>query len=169
MVSRKEFRKEKMFRTRTLVKACLWLCCSILAPAEIEAQENAKPASEVNSPEQAFQAAQTFQVAGDYERAAVTYREAVSGALQQLGNLRVSDKQYAEGIDLLGRAVQAAPSRVTARVDLAIAHFVARDFDRAKTEIGAALERDPKDLRALNLAGKIYFMKGDFAAAANRL
>jgi len=65
--------------------------------------------------------------------------------------------------------VQAAPARVTARVDLGIARFVARDFDKAKTEIEAALEQDPKDLRALNLAGKIDFMKGDFAAAASRL
>src|SRR2546425_12218643 len=146
MISRKEFRKEKMSRTRILAMAGLWVCCSILPAVEIKAQESAKPASEANSPEHAFQAAQTFQVAGDYERAAAAYREAVSGALQQLGNLRVSDKQYAEGIDLLGRAVQATPARVAARVDLAIAHFVARDFDKAMTEIEAAFEQDPKDL-----------------------
>src|SRR6267154_357928 len=169
MVSPKEFRKEKMFRTRTLVKVGLWVWCSVLPTAEVEAQENAKPASEAHSPEKAFQSAETFQVAGDYERAAAAYREAVSGALQQLGNLRVSKKEYTEGIDLLARAVQAAPARVTARVDLGIARFVARDFDKAKTEIEAALEQDPKDLRALNLGGKIDFMKGDFAAAANRL
>ncbi len=158
-----------MFRTRSLVKLGLWVWCSVFPTAEVKAQENAKPGSEANSPELAFQAAQTFQVAGDYEKAATAYREAVSGALRQLGNLRVSNKEYAEGIDLLGRAVQIAPARVTARVDLAIAHFMARDFDKAKTEIEAALEQDPKDLRALNLAGKIYFMKGDFAAAATRL
>src|SRR5260370_19462915 len=169
MVCSKEFRKEKMCRTRILVKIGLWLCCSVLPTAAIEAQENAKPASEANSPEQAFQAAQTFQVAGDYERAAAAYREAVSGALQQLGSLRVSNKEYAAGIDLLGRAVQAAPARVTARVDLDIAHFAARDFDKAKMEVEASLQQGPKDLPALNLAGKIYFMKGDFAAAANRL
>src|SRR6267378_2554893 len=158
-----------MFRTRSLVKLGLWVWCSVFPTAEVKAQENAKPGSEPNSPELAFQAAQTFQVAGDYEKAATAYREAVSGALRQLGNLRVSNKEYAEGIDLLARAVQIAPARVTARVDLAIAHFMARDFDKAKTEIEAALEQDPKDLRALNLAGKIYFMKGDFAAAANHL
>ena len=158
-----------MSRTRILVKVGLWVWCCLLPAAQPRAQENAKPGSEANSPEQAFQAAQTFQVAGDYERAAAAYREAVSGALQQLGNLRVSNNEYAEGIDLLSRAVKAAPTRVTARVDLAIAHFVVRDFDKAKREIEAALEQDPKDLRALNLAGKIDFMKGDFAAAANRL
>jgi len=158
-----------MFRTRIRVKLGLWMWFCLLPISGIQAQENAKPASVANSPEQAFQSAQTFQVAGDYQRAAAAYREAVSGALQQLGNLRVSNKEYAEGIDLLARAVQVAPARVAARVDLAIAHFEARDFDKAKTEIEAALQREPKDLRALNLAGKIYFMKGDFSAAANRL
>src|SRR6266851_2004009 len=169
MVSPKEFRREKMSRTRILVKVGLWVWCCLLPAAQPRAQENAKPGSEANSPEQAFQTAQTFQVAGDYERAAAAYREAVSVALQQLGNLRVSHKEYAEGIDLLARAVQAAPVRVTARVDLTIAHFEVRDFEKAKTEIEAALQREPENASALNLAGKIYFMKGDFAAAANRL
>src|SRR5216684_2679274 len=158
-----------MFRTRSLVKLGLGVGCCLFATAEMRAQEKVKSDSEASSPEQAFQSAQTFQVAGDYERAAAAYREAISGALQRLGNLRVSKKEFAEGIDLLGRAAQAAPARVAARVDLAIAHFVARDFDKAKTEIEAALQGAPKDPRALNLAGKIYFMKGDFAAAANRL
>ncbi len=158
-----------MFRTRSLVKLGLGVGCCLFATAEMRAQEKVKSDSEASSPEQAFQSAQTFQVAGDYERAAPAYREAISGALQRLGNLRVSKKEFAEGIDLLGRAAQAAPARVAARVDLAIAQFVARDFDKAKTEIEAALQEAPKDPRALNLAGKVYFMKGDYSAAANRL
>src|SRR5713226_1024140 len=158
-----------MIRTRILVKFGLWMGCCLLLAAGARAQENAKRASETNSPEQAFQSAQTFQIAGDYERAATAYREAISGALQQLGNLHVSNKEYAEGIDLLARAVQAAPARVAARVGLAIAHFQNRDFEKAKTEIEAALERDPKDVRALSLAGKVYFVKGDFSSAAARL
>ena len=158
-----------MIPTRILVKFGLWMGCCLLLAAGARAQENAKRASETNSPEQAFQSAQTFQIAGDYERAATAYREAISGALQQLGNLHVSNKEYAEGIDLLARAVQAAPARVAARVGLAIAHFQNRDFEKAKTEIEAALERDPKDVRALSLAGKVYFVKGDFSSAAARL
>src|SRR6266849_4409101 len=169
MVSPQKFRKDSMFRTRIHLKLGLWVWCCLLPASRVQAQENAKPASEGNSPEQALQSAQTFQLAGDYEKAAAAYREAVSVALQQLGNLRVSHKEYAEGIDLLARAVQAAPVRVTARVDLTIAHFEVRDFEKAKTEIEAALQREPENASALNLAGKIYFMKGDFAAAANRL
>ena len=158
-----------MFRTRIRVKLCLWVWCGLLPVSGTHAQDKSKAPSEAPSPEEAFQSAETFQVAGDYEKAAAAYREAVSGALQQLGNLRVSHKEFAEGIDLLARAVQAAPARVTARVDLTIAHFEARDFDKAKTEIETALQKEPGNASALNLAGKIYFMKGDFGAAANRL
>src|SRR5260370_5151076 len=148
-----------MFGPRNLVRLGLWVWCSVFPTAEVKAQENAKPGSEANSPELAFQAAQTFQVAGDYEKAATAYREAVSGALRQLGNLRVSNKEYAEGIDLLARAVKIAPARVTARVDLAIAHFMARDFDKANAEIEAALEHVPQDVHGVNLQGDIYFSK----------
>jgi len=169
IVSPEQFRKDTMFRTRIRKKLGLCVCCCLLPSSGTLAQEKTKVASDANSPEQAFQSAQTFQVAGDYERAAAAYREAVSRALQQLGNLRVSHQEYAEGIDLLARAVQAAPARAAARVDLAIAHFEARDFDKAKNEIEAALQRDPQDIRALNLAGRIHFMKGDFSAAADRL
>src|SRR5712664_3574751 len=169
MASPQKSRKDSMFRTRIHVKLGLWVWCCLLPASRVQAQENAKPSSEANSPEQALQSAQKFQLAGDYEKAAAAYREAVSGALQQLGNLRVSHMEYAEGIDLLARAVQAAPAGVPARVDLAIAHFEAREFDQAGTEIEAALQRDPKNGRTLNLAGKIYFMKGDFSAAADRL
>src|SRR5260370_7261977 len=144
-----------MFGPRNLVRLGLWVWCSVFPTAEVKAQENAKPGSEANSPELAFQAAQTFQVAGDYEKAATAYREAVSGALRQLGNLRVSNKEYAEGIDLLARAVKIAPARVTARVDLAIAHFMARDFAKAKTEIKAALQQVPNNLRPPNLPRNI--------------
>src|SRR2546422_1120778 len=160
-----------MFRTRIFMQPGLWIACCLLSASGTQAQDRAKAkvATEANSPEQAFQSAQTFQIAGDYERAAEAYREAVSGALRQLGNLRVSHKEYTEGIELLARAVQIAPTRVAARVDLAIAHFENRDFDKAKSAIEAALQRDPENLRALNLAGKIHFMKGDFSAAAKHL
>src|SRR6266850_1548887 len=117
------FRKEPMFRKRIFMQPGLWMACCLLSAPETQAQDNAKAkvATEANSPEQAFQSAQTFQIAGDYERAAEAYREAVSGALRQLGNLRVSHKEFTEGIELLARAVQIAPARVGARVDLAIA------------------------------------------------
>src|SRR5436189_5853929 len=133
-------RRGAMFGVSIVAKLGLSIWCCLIVALWTPGQEKARAAVQgkaPNSPEQAFQSAQTFQVAGDYERAAAAYREAIAGALQHLGNLRLSHKEYAEGIDLLARAVQVAPARVAARVDLAIAHFEVRDFDKAKTEIEA--------------------------------
>ena len=160
---------ETLFHILSFAKLELWVsCCLLLAPGALS-QEKPRATSPATSPEQAFQSAQTFQVAGDYEKAALAYREAIAEGLQHLGNLRLSHKEYAEGVDLLTRAAQIAPARAAAHVDLAIAHFEARDFDRAKTEIEIALQQNPRDFRALNVAGKIYFMRGEYQTAAERL
>ena len=147
---------------------CCWLLLTLGTPGQDRASQGAGSKT-LDSPEQAFQSAQTFQIAGDYEKAAAAYREAIAGALQHLGNLRLSHKEYSEGIDLLTRSVKIAPTRVAARVDLAIADFEANDLDKAKTDIEAALQQDPRDVRALSLAGKTYFLRGEFQLAAERL
>jgi len=161
-----------MLQARILAGFGLLACCGSLPPIGTPAQEKPKAAAEARSPEspeQAFQSAQTFQVAGDYAKAALAYREAIAKSLQHLGNLRLSHKEYAEAIDLLSRAVKIDPAHVAARVDLAIADFETSDLEAAKTEIEAALQRDPRDARALTLAGKIYFLRGEFQPAAERL
>src|SRR5215467_6181128 len=139
-----------------LARFALLLCC-LLPALGTPAQEKTGPTADAKSPyspEQAFQSAQTFQVAGDYEKASAAYREAIAGALQHLGNLRVSHKEYAEGVELLSRAVKVDPMRVAIRVDLAIGHFASSDLEKAKSEVEASLQQDPKDVRALSLAGK---------------
>ncbi len=164
--------KGAMFGIRIPPKLSLFVGGCLVAALCTSAQEKGRAAAEAkspNSPEQAFQSAQTFQVAGDYDKAAAAYREAIAGALQHLGNLRLSHKEYAEGVDLLDRAVKVDPTQVGTRVDLAIASFETRDFEKAKTEIEAALQQDPKDVRALSLAGKIYFVRGEFQQAVKSL
>jgi tetratricopeptide (TPR) repeat protein len=144
------------------------ICCVSLMSGGW-AQQNEKAAPQADPPQEHFHSAQTFQIAGDYEKAAAEYRAAIARGLQQLGNLRVSHKEFSPGTDLLTRAVQIEPSAVAARIDLGIARFKAGDFEAAKAEIEAALRQDPQDVRALNLAGKIYFMQGNFQAAADSL
>ncbi len=159
-----------MSSSSTMIRRTVfWVfCCSFLTHATW-AQENEKSATQAGSPQEHFQSAQTFQIAGDYEKAAAEYREAIARGLEQLGNLRISHEEYAAGTDLLAKAVQLAPNLVGARIDLGIAKFKAGDFEAAKSEIDAALKREPQNVRALNLAGKIDFMLGNFQAAADSL
>lgn len=166
-----------MFRNGNFARLALPLFCCVLLAVGMQAQEKAKTGAQskslqarpVDPAEQAFQSAQTFQIAGDYEKAGAAYREAIAGALQQLGNLRVSHREYSQGIDLLTQAVNIAPKQPAIRIDLAIADFDTNDFEKARTDIEGALQQDPRDVRALSLAGRIYFMLGEFQGAAERL
>src|SRR6266536_5860705 len=98
---------------------------AVLSLCAVESQGQTKKAETVqaNSPEQHFRSAQTFQIAGDYEKAAAEYREAVARGLEQLGNLRTAHQDYAKGIKLLEQAVQVAPNLADGRIDLGIAKF----------------------------------------------
>ncbi|GAC1438971.1 MAG: hypothetical protein NVS1B11_35970 [Terriglobales bacterium] len=151
-----------------LYKGALPACCLLLA-AGASAQDSEHVAALGDSPQQHFQSAQTFQIAGDFDKAAAEYREAITRSLQQLGNLRVSHKDYGGGADLLEKALKVLPTALATRVDLGIAKFKAGDFEAAKKDVEAALQQDAHNIRALNLAGKIYFMQGNFQSAADTL
>ncbi len=159
-----------MFKRLTISKTVGWrvvACLFLTAGALSQQHENVAPRSD--SPQEHFQSAQTFQIAGEYEKAAAEYREAIARGLDQLGNLRISREDYAGGTDLLAKAARVMPDFVEARVDLGIAKFKAGDFEAAKSEIEAALQQDHHNVRALNLIGKIYFLRGDYQAAADSL
>ncbi|PYX93160.1 MAG: hypothetical protein DMG67_04940 [Acidobacteria bacterium] len=134
------------------------------------AQEPAqKAAQQRDTAEQHFHSAQTFQLAGDYEKSAAEYREAIARALQHLGNLRVSQGKYTEGIDLLETAAHIQPKYSDAAIDLAIAQLQSGALAKSKPLVEDVLKQDRANFRALNLMGKIYFIEGDFQKAADDL
>lgn len=119
--------------------------------------------------EQHFDAAETFQLTGDLEKAAAEYRVGISVALQRLANLKLADGDTAGSIELLRRSVAADPKNVDAAIDLGIALFHNGSYAAAKDSVLAALKTDPANFRGRNLLGKIYFMQGEFASAAGEL
>lgn len=116
-----------------------------------------------------FEAAQTFQLAGDLERAAVEYHLALGEALRQMGNLRASEGRFQEAIALLADAAVAAPDSLEARVDLAIARYRAGQLEAAAADAEAVLARSPAHPRALQLLGRLRFIAGRHEAAAENL
>jgi tetratricopeptide (TPR) repeat protein len=143
------------------------LICLLAAFAS--AQKTAKPPVEPDPVEQHFQAAQTFQLAGDLPRAATEYRKAISIGLQRLGNLRSSESKYSEAVELLTGATQIDASNRDAGIDLAVAHYYQGEWAKAGAVVQPILAAEPSNFRALNLMGKIEFMQGNFEAAAERL
>src|SRR6266536_960160 len=142
---------------------------AIIVSLPLHGQQPAKITPEPDLLEQHFQAAQTFQLAGDLSHASEEYRKAISVGLQRLGNLRSSESKYSEAIDLLTKSSQLDPGNTDADIDLAVTHFYTGEFPKARSLVEPVLSREPSNFRALNLMGKIEFMQGNFQAAADRL
>lgn len=134
-----------------------------VTPQSAPSKQNAAPV------EAHFDAAQTFQIAGDLDRAAAEYRKGISVALNRLGNLKVSNGDYKAGLDLLRKAVVTDPTSTDAQIDLGIAYFRNGDYANAKASVSGILKTDPSNFRARNLLGKSDFMLGNFQAAADEL
>jgi tetratricopeptide (TPR) repeat protein len=131
-------------------------------------QERPRIQRAINPAEQRYQAAQTFQLASDFDKAAVEYKAAIAYALQQIGNLHLAREEWSKAADLLSRAIKMDPANAPARIDLAVAQYQAGEIEPAKAMIEDTLRQNPSDVRALVLAGKVYFMQADYAKAAER-
>jgi tetratricopeptide (TPR) repeat protein len=172
-------------RTQTLIALLLLLETpfSLALPTQTKSTKKATPPVEqskkISPPaestkkappvEQHFNAAETFQLAGDLEKASAEYRQGISVALQRIGNLKLAEGDTAKGMELLRGAVASDPKNVDAAVDLGIALFRKGEYDNAKTTVASVLKNDPSDFRARNLLGKIDFMQGNFQGAIDQL
>jgi tetratricopeptide (TPR) repeat protein len=132
-------------------------------------QKNAQAKEDSAAPEVHFDAAQTYQIAGDFGRAAAEYRIGISIVLQRLGNLKLANGDNAGGLEILNKAVHTDSSNIDAQIDLGIAYFRGGDYNSAKKCVQSVLKAEGDNFRALNLLGKIDFMQGNFEIAANEL
>ena len=147
-----------------LIVPLLILGLLLLSGTGVAQQHEADPLDRHNS------AAQTFQLAGDLDRAEAEYHEVLALALQRMGNLAATEKSDSEeAVKLLEEAVEAQPASTDARVDLATVYFRQGRLDKAKTQASEAVKEYPRNARALHLLGNIEFALGNSAAAADDL
>src|SRR4029453_11880755 len=99
------------------------------ALALLAVQVTAQPADPLR---EHYQRAQTFQLAGEFDRAEAEYRkEVLPRALRRLGNLPGAKGHLDESIELLAAAAELDASDIELRVDLAVAWLRKREFVRA--------------------------------------
>ena len=126
-------------------------------------------APKTDTAQQHFDSAQTFQLAGDFEGAEKEYRQAIASGLDHLGNLRAARHDYVGAEQLLQQALAADPDTPVPAVDLAITELYSGDMPKAETDAKAVLQKNPDDVRARVLLGKIDLLHGNYQAAADQL
>jgi tetratricopeptide (TPR) repeat protein len=139
------------------------------APAKKAEPAARSAAPKTDTAQQHFDSAQTYQLVGDFEGGAREYRRAIAIGLDHLGNLRVARHDYAGGEQLLQQALAADPDNPDPSVDLAITELYSGDMPKAGADAKAVLQKNPDDVRARVLLGKIDFLQGNYQAAADEL
>src|SRR5207302_5641486 len=125
--------------------------------------------AKTDTAQQHFDSAQTYQLAGDFDRAAKQYRRAIAIGLDHLGNLRAARQDYPGAEQLLQQAMAADPDHPDPAVDLAITELYSGDLPKAETDAKAVRQKNPDLVRARVLLGKIDFLQGNYQAAADEL
>ena len=126
-------------------------------------------APKTDTGQQHFDSAQTYQLAGDLDSAAKEYRRAIAIGIDHLGNLRAAQQDYPGAEQLLQQAVATDPENPDPAVDFAITELYSGDMSKAETDAKAVLQKNPDHFRAHALLGKIYFLQGNYQAAADEL
>src|SRR5438876_4982222 len=122
-----------------------------------------------NSIRKHYEAAETQRRAGNLVAAEAEYIAILAEGYNHLGKINTTQKEYAKAIGALEAAALYAPDSQAVLIDLAIAYFEAERYDKALETARKALGKDPQSVGAHHMAGKSYFMVGDFTHSAREL
>src|SRR6266516_1778589 len=111
---------------------------------------------------QHYEAAEAHRRAGNLNAAEAEYSAILSEGYSKLGKIHLAQKDYPIAISTLEAATASAPNSGTALVDLAIAYFDTNQFAKALEPLSKALAENPQGVAAHHMAGKTYFMLGEF-------
>ncbi|HYA25619.1 MAG TPA: sulfatase-like hydrolase/transferase [Terriglobales bacterium] len=90
-------------------------------------------------------------------------------ALVQLGQLELSEKNYAKAADYLRRAVESRPNDTTTTFDYGRALYLSGDLAGAREALQTSLKLDPNQFPARLLLGETCLKLNDFNAAEDQL
>lgn len=113
-------------------------------------------------------AAQTYQLSGDLNQAAIENRTVIAIALSRLGAIAIRERNFAEAVRLLNDSLSGRDDTNT-HADLAIAYMRLLEIDKAVEQARLAIALDEKNSRAHHLLGKLFYMKADYAGALSAL
>lgn len=135
----------------------------LFRPAVIAVVLHAAGAASAQAPDplqQHYQAARTYQVAGNLQKAENEYRAALPLALRRMAAIASAKGDAGRAIALLGEALEFSPGDPQLRIELGLARLRQDDAQGAGRDAEAALALDPGNPAALHLLGKSLFAQG---------
>jgi tetratricopeptide (TPR) repeat protein len=160
------FKVMSKFLPLGLLSLLLWLPAAVAAQKTSSQGRGPRPAEDQLA--RHLSAAQTYQLSGDLERAAVENRAVAAIALGRLGAVAIRERQLRRAAQLLADSLSLRED-ARVRTDLAIARMRLMETDGALEEARAALKSDDRNARAHHVLGKLFYMKGDYAGALREL
>ena len=116
-----------------------------------------------------YEAAEKLSRSGRLAAAEAEYVAILAEAYSNLGRMNAAQKEYTRAVEALEAAALYAPESQAVLIDLAIAYFDAEQYDKALEAARKALSRNLQSVGAHHMAGKSYFMVGDFSRSADEL
>jgi tetratricopeptide (TPR) repeat protein len=130
--------------------------------------QNAPPAAQENF-QQHYDAARTFQVSGDQERAAKEYGLFLSGALRSSAKATVELGETERAVSLFEQALKISPNDAESSLDYGQLLLQQDKLTEARAIVEQILASAPDNANAQALLGQILFAQKDYKGAREHL
>ena len=131
--------------------------------------QSQKAQTKVVNPRQHYDAARTFQLAGDQEKAAAEYKGFLAGVLRGAANAQAHVAQFEQATNLFEEAARLAPEDDSVQLDYASMRLQQKDFVGAQSLVEQVIARHPKNTAARVVLAQILFSKQEYDAARKEL
>jgi tetratricopeptide (TPR) repeat protein len=118
---------------------------------------------------QHYEAAEAQRRAGNLAAAETEYKVILAEGCGRLGKIYLAEKDYKEAVTALEAAALYRPDSEELLVNLAIAYFNGDQYEKALEPLRKVLDRNQQSTGAHHMAGKSYFMLGEFTKATSEL
>jgi len=156
-------------QVKSVVALLLGVMLAAHANAQVPRKKAAPPAGQPDALEQHYQAAQTFSIGGDTERATAEYRAFLAEVLRRMGNVYSKEARWDDARSSFDEALQMAPNSAQLHLDYGNALFLHGDLAAAKAQAQKAVELDPSNNGTQYLLGRVLYQENDFKGAKEHL
>src|SRR5712692_2860638 len=157
------------FTLLLLAVPSLLLSADLLAADRLADDQKSKPRSRSETLQRHYDAAHTFYLGGDLERAAGEYNVFLAEALQTLAEAHSEAGDFDRSVALFEHALELAPEDRDLRLAFALSRFQAGKLPEARALAEKVVESEAANPGARSPLGHILFAQGDYKGAREHL